>query len=538
MRVGELIQILAACFLLSCTTLGQEILPSASPIPPSATPENSQDFSEVVIPIMSMGITASMKLGITGTVNPGIGMNAHFGTGFCLDAECGFIASNYHVAVLTKTRKIQHEKIIQRYFATGPKDNGATPNFIPNVGVVPYSRTRDLAIYELERPLGHHHGLNYNLDGLRVGQQVDIYGYVKQDFHDLHHLKRKLRRFAARFKAPTTRGLLGFEYESFVPVDISGASGGIVVDRKTAKVVGVLCGTSQTVAEAVPVQTLVEFVAKVQPFLAERIFPAPAIKEVSPVSTDLYPKFVPARSDGLQHRAEEPYEVQMLRQKAQLLADSIRDFIAVQSLAWGSGDKNPDAKAAYEVRVFGGHQWFRSYPDGKKELEHVAYPHLKAWALTADEWSQLPKMVGTEYRLKINQAPDAVMNGRRTKVFQYYASVEDNLCPFGPVEDFGFFVIQKIVAVACYGEVWTDEAMNILRMSEQLDLSDRLKAYRGWEEYQTIVTYGSLTRPHEPPRLAPLTIYNEASDKKHRYWCRGHFTDYQVFGVEARLIAK
>jgi len=130
---------------------------------------------------------------------------------------------------------------------------------------------------------------------------------------------------------------------------------------------------------AVSIQTLVDFVTKVQPFLAQRIFPA--TKEISPVSGDIYPKFVPPRSDGLlQHRPEEPYEVGVLRQQAQLLADSIRNFIAVQSYAWGTGDKESDLQAAYEVRVIDGVQWYRSYPDGKEELKEVPLPRRSAWA--------------------------------------------------------------------------------------------------------------------------------------------------------------
>jgi hypothetical protein len=286
---------------------------------------------------------------------------------------------------------------------------------------------------------------------------------------------------------------------------------------------------------AVPIQTLAEFVTKVQPFLAQKIFPA--TKQIPPISPDIYPKFVPPRSDGLQHRPEEPYEVRVLRQKAQLLADSIRNFTAVQSYAWGTGDKEPDLEAAYEVRVIDGIQRFRSYPDGKKEFEEVPLPLRNAWALPAAEWSKLPEMVGTDFRLKVRQVPDVVVNERRMKVFQFYSSVEDDLCSFEPVEDFGFFTVGKIVAVACYGEVWTDEDMNILRMSERFDLSEKLGAFRGWEGNDVIITYGWLDRANEPPRLVPLTIYTEARDKKHIYWCRGNFTNYHVFSVKARLVA-
>jgi hypothetical protein len=64
-----------------------------------------------------------------------------------------------------------------------------------------------------------------------------------------------------------------------------------------------------------------------------------------------------------------------------------------------------------------------------------------------------------------------------------------------------------------------------------------LREYKGWENYETVLTYGLLERANEPPRLVPLAIFAQARRKKRIYWCRGHFTDYQVFTVKARLIA-
>jgi hypothetical protein len=544
MILRNIIPILVLYSCLSRTGTAQEVSsPGSSAIPLSLKVEHTQDFSETVVPIASIKITPSVKLGISGKLDPQLEERISFGTGFCLDPACRFIATNYHVAMTTRARKVKGEKIIQRYFATGPDDEGATPNYLPNAGLLPYATKRDLAIFELRRSLPHHHGLAFSLDKLGVGQEVDIYGYPLGIINPM----RTLTRFPATFKAPTTSGLLAFDYQLSTekPIRVGGASGGIVVDRKTERIVGILRASNETTALAVPIQTLVDFVSKVQPFLAHKIFPT--TNEVSPISADRYPKFVPPpdlytqfvppRADGLRHRPEEPYEVSLLRQKAQLLADSMLNFIAVQTYAWGRGDKEPEAEDAYQVRVIDGKQRFRSYPDGKKELAEVPYPHLSGWSIPSDDWSQLPKMVGTELRLKIHQAADVVVNERRMKVFQYYASVEDNLCPFRPVEDFGFFTVGKTVAVACYGEAWTDEGSNIIRMSEHLDLSDKLKAYRGWETLQVVLTYGWLKRADDPPRLIPLTIYTEAKDNKKKiYWCRGAFMNYQVFTTRSRLL--
>ncbi len=506
--------------------------------------EHGQDFSEIVVPLTSVKITSSVKLDLSGKLGPKFGIEADLGTGFCLDAVCRFIATNYHVAMTAPTHKIKGEKIIQRYLATGPDDEGATVNYIPNVGLLAYAKKRDLAIFELRRPLPHHHGLTFSLDELQVGQEVDIYGYPKGTSNPI----RKLTRFPATFKAYSTSGLFAFDYQlsDGKPIRIRGASGGIVVDRKTEKIVGILNETTETTALAVPVQTLVDFVSKVQPFLAQRIFPT--TKEVSPVSADIYPKFVPppdlytkfvpTLTHVLQHRPQEPPEVTALRQKAQLLADSMRNFIAVQTFAWGSGDKEPSAEAAYEVRIIDREQRFRRYPDGKKDLREVPFPRLNGWTLPSDEWSQLPKMVGTEFRLKVHQAADVIVGGRRMKVFQYYSSVEDDLCPFMPVEDHIFFTVGKVVPVACYGEVWTDVDTTIIRMSEHLELSNKLKEYKGWEEYQVVLTYGWLNRANEPPRLVPLTTLTLSRHKKDKavYWCRSQFIHYQMFTARARII--
>jgi len=64
-----------------------------------------------------------------------------------------------------------------------------------------------------------------------------------------------------------------------------------------------------------------------------------------------------------------------------------------------------------------------------------------------------------------------------------------------------------------------------------------LKAFRGWHDAHSILTYGWLKKPNEQPRLVPLTIYTEAREGKHIYWCREHFTDYEMFSVGARIAA-
>jgi hypothetical protein len=528
----EVIPILVACSCLS-TCLAQEVFPSQSPVLPPSTSAHEEDFSETVVPITALKIglrDIQSRFGSRPHLSSlsNIDVEARFGTGFCLDPECRFIATNYHVALIARPSKIKGEKVIQQYLATGPDDEGATMNDGPFISSVKYTLSRDLAIFELQRSLPHHHGVAFSVDDLQAGQEVDMYAYPKEA--GTINPFRTLQQFHGTFKGETTTGLLAFDYSSSDKVIRPGASGGIVVDRKSQKIVAILnaiAKNDEATALAVPVQSLVEFVSKVQPYLAHSIFPS--IKTISPVSADLYPKFVPPPA-AMQHRPEEPYEVWVLRRNAQALVDSMRNFIAVQTFAWGSGDRSPSVQAAYEVRIYDGHERFRKYPDGKQEFEEVL-PSLSIY-IPAAEWSELPRMVGTELWLDIHQAADVVVNEQRMKVFQYRASIEDDVCAWKSYLGFGLFAHSKRSVAACYGEVWTDQDLNILRISEHFE-----EVTGSWRNYQAVVTYGWLKRADEPPRLIPLTISTQAVHNKKVYWCRGQVTNYQVFGSRVKITA-
>jgi hypothetical protein len=519
----KIIAVLSACLCVSTAAAnGQEELLGHSATELHWTTPQSESFDETVIPI------TKLKLGL--------GLEAKFGTGFCLDFACRFIATNYHVAKMTRLHTIGGEKVIHEYLGTGPDDQGATVNDAPadivdlmrHQNLTKYTLSRDLAIFELRHSLPHHHGVAFSLRELQEGQAIDIYAYPKEAINP----SRKLLQFHGTFKGRTTTGLLAFDYALNANRAIRpGASGGIVVDTKSQQIVGILNGIAKNgdaVALAVPVQSLLELLTKVEPYLAQNIFPS--TQGISAVSSDLYPKYVPTSAKLLQQRIEEAPEVQVLRSKAQILADSMRNFIAVQTVVWGAGDKEPTAQAAYEVRVVDGYQRFRSYPDGKKLSSDIPFPSLNHVMRPGGEWAELPGMVGTELRLKIHQAPDVVVDERRMKVFQYWADVEDNVCSWTDITDLVVFSLSHDFTVACYGEVWTDENINIMRISEHYELTGK------WKDFQGVVTYGWLQRPGEL-RLIPLTISTQAETHKKAYWCRGQFTNYRIFSAQARIVA-
>ena len=474
----------------------------------------SQDFGQVVLPITSVRLTV-------------IGVEAAFGTGFCLDLHCRFIATNYHIAMTAQPQRINGEKIRERYLDTGPTDEGATLNDGPDTIPLAFNLSRDLAIFELQHPLSKYRGATLSLEDLQIGEQVDIYSFPKESSNPVRHLQA----FHGSFEGQTPEGLLGFRYNVSAGHAIRpGASGGIVVNSRTQEIVGVLSEIAidgQPIVLALPVEALAEFVSRVQPSLASQLFSRPIGR--TSFSSDLYPRYEPPIANDCQHRPEESYEVKILRNHAQLLADSMRNFIAVETFSWGSGDKQPSAQSAYEVRVLDGYQRFREYPNGTRELEDVPFPRLNTAVVPGGEWSQLPEMVGTELRLEIHRASDAVINDRPVKVFQYRARPEDNICRWKSSADFGLFAVSKIVSVACYGEVWSDEEGNILRISERYDLPGK------WKDYQSIVTYGWIRRSDNSARLIPLTISTQAEHNSKLYWCRGRFTNYKVFSSQTKI---
>jgi hypothetical protein len=302
----------------------------------------------------------------------------------------------------------------------------------------------------------------------------------------------------------------------------------MVVDSKTKKIVGILNEIGEgkdRIALAVPVKELSDFVTRAQPYLQATLFPKTVF--VSPVAADLYPPYVWPRAEGLSQRAAEPPEVVNLRRTAQHLADSMRNFTATQTFAWGRDNREPEVTEAYETLIVDGWQRWR-HQGNKKFYDIVPFPPLNASIVSGPEWSELPQMVGTELNLKIHRAPDAVVGGRTVQVFQYAAQVEDRVCTFRSVMNYGLFQRSTTKFYDCHGEVWMDEAGIILRISQTLDLSGP------WYRWWGVMTYGWQEKDGTQ-YLVPVTIMTQAEHNK-TYWCRGLFTDYEMFGVKARLV--
>jgi hypothetical protein len=209
----------------------------------------------------------------------------------------------------------------------------------------------------------------------------------------------------------------------------------------------------------------------------------------------------------------------------------MRNFIAVQSFEWGKGDRSntPGAIAQFEVRVIDGYQKFREYPDGSKELQDVPFPApLNTAVATGGEWAEMPDLVGNNLKLRINHAPDITMNGETFQVFQWVGDIEDGICKFKTIVDLGFASLSKVNTLECYGEVWTDKDLNLVRASENFKLLGT------WKNYHGVVTFGVVTIGDHKVRV-PMTIATQAEYHGKLYWCQGIFSEYHEFASTVKI---
>ncbi|HET6841642.1 MAG TPA: serine protease [Candidatus Angelobacter sp.] len=438
---------------------------------------------------------------------------AKFGSGFCLDPECQYIVTNYHVAqMMGKNFSIQGEPVVESWLASGLHDEGATK--------VGYNPLHDLALLKLRQHLYKKgfHGLEYNMTDivdLSAGEDVDIYAFPLE-----FNPKRSLAHFHGKYIGTSNpQGMLAFSYKPNPEHLHGGASGGLILDNK-GRVLAVLADIAlnrEDTVLGVPVSVLANFVKKVQPYIAADTFPD--IASIAPVYPDIYPEWRPQIHAGLVKRTVEPEDTQLLRQKAKQLIKNLQKISSIQSYDWGRGnDSNMVASAKFEVFVKNGEQYWREYPNGEKILDEVPLPQ-KNTIEPGDAWMATPEVVATNYNLQINQAPDSILKGRTIKVFQYFGGAEDQICSFDLQTNWGFHVSHHVKSFDCWGEVWTDEDTNILRVSKNYRMYDLLDKYRevvmfDWSEIDGVKF------------LLPVTVDVHGDNKGHVLWCRGAFTQY------------
>lgn len=451
-----------------------------------------------------------------------------FGTAACLDAECRYLLTNAHVAMLASPRAIHGDPVVQEFLATGPHDDGAVME-PGGAGAATYNPLRDIAIYELVRPMKGFQGMPFSLEPLTDGEEVEIVGFPGRTI-GMADFDRKLTVWQATYFADNLDGCLLFKYKVS---DTSGkirpgSSGGIVV--RDGAVVGILRGMlrSDLIAEAVPISSLEEFLAKVNPYLHAQLFPQATV--VGPASSDAFPPWTtsPSTAGVLERRAAEPDDVQRVRAKAQQLYDSMKYLMARQFVSWSEGGP-PKMEAAYDLQVRDGVQVFT---DGKHEYTgEIPFPELGAWVLPGELWLNAPRYANSDLSLRIRHAGLASTDNEAIDVYQWQApGAESKFCEFDEVSLFPFSRRDTISDVGCSGEIWLSAEGDIVRISEAYD-----RPVRKWSRYESIVVYGRVLLNGES-HLVPVTITTRVQyGRSKMLYCYSIFSNYQFWGSRVRL---
>ena len=493
----------------------------------------------------------------------GIAVTYDTGTGYCLgNGKCDLILTNYHVAErVGSPLKVSGVKILQTYEATSPQDTGAiwvqTAQGI-SVKLVP---VRDIAILRLARSLTGKESIRLSFGQLHEGDNVRVYGFPGG---------KNLETISATYLGETADGMIVFKArpddEKFL---IPGLSGSLVVNEKN-EAVGLVTYGGNSVVEAVPVWSLANFIKKVQPDEFSEIFsspdegmlhqpsnsqtvqvkgmeesetsadevslgagmnPPPALPEdYLSYDLDKATAFLPPLSSTIHNRVIEPPNVITLRKNAEEMAGKINDLIAVGSQR-STGGREPETAVQYKLRMLSGQQTFTM---SGKELPQLPCPKENGVSFGSG-WSDFPTMVGNNLKLRIQQVDDLAVKGWGTvKVFRYEGSPEDKVASINYCTNYGFNIhTEKLISVAVRGEVWTDEDLNILRITQELLTPPSM----GWVEFRSSVMYGWLEFPKGGRELVPTNMMTrtETTDDHQIYFSICRFTDYHQFAVEVVL---
>jgi hypothetical protein len=532
-----------------------DVRPKNTPRKPEMPPFRPE---EVVVKIGKRKLDArdSLKRG-------GVSVVANHGTGYCIgQAKCEFILTNYHVTErIGSPLRVNGVKVLETYQATSAQDTNAIWEKSPlgfSVKLVP---VRDVAILRMKQPLIGMHGIPFSTRELRAEESVRIYGHPGGGL---------LNMAEATFYREGKDGLLFFSVKAGQEnVLVPGISGSLVINEKN-EAVGLVQGiVNGNLAAVVPVWSIADFVKQVQPKTYSEMFsgngdgaiyrpnnaelvPVDLAMESAALAKDLgsevgvspppalpeqylwygldkaIPPLTPAAvsDDGTHTRTIEPPNIQLLRSNAELMIESINDMIAVGTQR-SIGGRTPEMSMQYQLRMVAGHQTFTI--DGK-EIPQLPCPKGIGAGL-GSQWADLPSVVGNNLNLSIQQVDDLPLQGSRSvKVFRYQGTAEDKVALIKFCTDYGLGIhTETVVSVPVRGEVWTDESMNILRITQELLAPPSM----GWLNFRASALYGWLELPNGERKLVPTNIISRAElTKDHQIYstlCR--ITDYHHFHV-------
>jgi len=214
---------------------------------------------------------------------------------------------------------------------------------------------------------------------------------------------------------------------------------------------------------------------------------------------------------------QESTDVRELRRRAQGMIEQMANFKALQTLRLNTEGKS-ELTWLHELYVDSGDLQFRTL-DGGQPLQAVPFPHRRRAVVPGGEWRELPQMVASQFKLRVQEIGDKDVGGRRLRVFGYQASIEDQVCEVRFRNSGVFWSRERRFPVACRGEVWTDGELNVLRISQELELT---AGNVPMQLLQLAVLYGWLG-----PDLVPVAMVVRGTIAGHNCRADARFSNYR-----------
>jgi len=460
------------------------------------------------------------------------GVELKYGTGWCADAGCSLLVTCYHVAREVSPGKIGGAKVLQVDVASGPDDDGAVLIMTTSGGWLRYNPLNDVALISLSQPLlpgtptpsfytGH----------LVPGQELVVHGFPSGG---------KQEAVAAKLLS-VGDGLLEL---SLATETAAGLSGSAVTDKQ-GRIVGMLSSVTDGRAFAVPLWSIADALRKFRPALHSQLFPdgprkPPEFQGSMVISRELlaalsgaspepalplasledglgqaFPELVPHPTRLLNTR-EEPVDILKLRRRAQRMFQQMANLRALQTLRLNT-EGNSELTWLHELYVDSHDLVFRAIDDGQL-MSALPLPRRRRAVLPGAEWRDLPRMVASEFKLRLEEVGTKDVGGKQLRVFRYQASVEDRVCwAFFRTTEV-FWSHDRHFPVACRGEVWTDAELNLLRISQELEVS---AGKVPMQLFQLAVLYGWLGGD-----LVPVEMAVRGTIAGHTCRADAHFSNY------------
>ncbi|MGI9101078.1 MAG: S1 family peptidase [Terriglobales bacterium] len=449
-----------------------------------------------------------------------------YATAWCLNTDCDWAITNYHVAnVMGKHMTIKGVKVKRYVFATDGHDPEAksVASMRGPIRLAPY---RDIAFLFMAEPLSHKgmQTVPFYAGDLEEGQPVTVIGYPGGT----------LTAIKGKFAGECEQGELKFELNHKIA---EGASGGLIVDQQ-GRAVGLAMGASEDrmAVFAVPVWAIAEFMHTSDINLFLKVFPTVNVDKPEPVTefqthsanpdesfspTPLVSESSLTLKDVIPNEPIARYDASMavllLRKRAEVAAQKMKNFVARQTLLFPTG-----RAWQHEVQVVEGRQHFRTLPDGKDLMD---LPIPRDGPVPGSHWADLINVVAADLRLAVQFNRETHIDGHRIKVFHYRAGAQDQIC--GLKIRRRFWGGARRLFLPCTGSIWTDEAFDVLRVTQDMIVPE----YTGVVHFRVVVLYGRWDE-----KLVPVSIYlNETQPDGRILASRVRFDKYRVFRTTTRI---